>query len=38
MGKAFDRKGNVDITCDLYDIEQVDTLEELIEQIRKKVN
>ena len=34
----FDRKGNVDITCDLYDIEQVDTLEELIEQIRKKVN
>jgi hypothetical protein len=36
--EGFDRKGNVDITCDLYDIEQVDTLEELIEQIRKKVN
>lgn len=35
---GFDRKGNVDITCDLYGIEQVNTLEELIEALRKKVN
>ncbi len=36
--EGFDRKGNIDITCELYNILQVDTLEELIEQIRKKVN
>lgn len=35
---GFDRKGNIDITCDLYKVEQVDTLEELIEALRKKVN
>jgi hypothetical protein len=36
--KGFDRKGNIDITCELYNIPQVDTLEELIEEIRNKVN
>lgn len=36
--EGFDRKGNIDITCDLYDVEQVDTLEELIKAIKKKVN
>jgi len=36
--KGFDRKGNIDITCDLYKIKQVDTLEDLIEELRKKVN
>lgn len=36
--KGFDRKGNIDITCDLYGVQQVDTLEELIEAIKKKVN
>jgi hypothetical protein len=35
---GFDRKGNVDITCDLYKIKQVDTLKDLIEELRKKVN
>lgn len=32
--KGFWRKGNVDIVCDKYNIRQVDTLEELIEEIK----
>lgn len=36
--KGFDRKGNIDITCELYKIPQVDTLKELIAEIKKKVN
>lgn len=35
--EGFWRKGNVDITCEYYNILQVNTLEELISQTRKKI-
>jgi hypothetical protein len=32
--KGFWRKGNVDIVCDMYEVLQVDTIEEMIDSIR----
>jgi len=34
--EGFWRKGNVDIVCKRYGVQQVDRLEELIEEIKKK--
>jgi len=34
---GYFRKGNVDIVCELYNIPQVDTLEELIEYAKKYI-
>jgi len=36
--EGFWRKGNVDIICDKYNIEQVKTFDELIERIRMRSN
>ncbi|WP_108869188.1 nucleoside 2-deoxyribosyltransferase domain-containing protein [Aquimarina aquimarini] len=35
--KGFWRKGNVDIVCEHYNIKQVDTIEELIEKVKKEL-
>ena len=35
---GFWRKGNVDVVCAYYDIDQVDSFDELIEYVSKKVN
>lgn len=35
--EGFWRKGNVDIVCEFYEIDQVDTFEELIKYVKDKV-
>lgn len=35
--EGFHRKGNVDIVCQRYGIQQVDSLDELIEEVKKKL-
>lgn len=34
--EPFWRKGNVDIVCDLYDIKQVDSIEDFVTELKKK--
>ena len=36
--EGFWRKGNVDVVCQKYNIKQVNTLEELIEAVRKEMS
>jgi len=36
--EGFWRKGNVDVVCKKYDVQQVNTLEELIQIIKLKTN
>ncbi len=36
--EGFWRKGNVDIVCDRFNIHQVDTLDEMIEELQKHMN
>lgn len=35
--EGFYRKGNVDIVCETYGIEQVDTLDELVAAVRRRL-
>ncbi|MBQ0740161.1 nucleoside 2-deoxyribosyltransferase domain-containing protein, partial [Aquimarina celericrescens] len=35
--KGFWRKGNVDIVCERYKVDQVNNLEELIDEVKKKL-